>query len=110
MRRRGLALVGLIGIVFTTQGLQAQSVGQEQQIKGALSAAPEDRREGATVMGYNADGELVSLREGTNELICLADQPGDDKFRVACYHKSLEPYMVRGRELRAEGIDGADNR
>jgi hypothetical protein len=87
----------------------AQAVGPEQQIAGALQAAPEDRREGATVMGYTADGDLEVLRNGTNELICLADQPGDDKFRVACYHKSLEAYMVRGRELRAAGIDGAEN-
>ncbi len=81
----------------------------EPQIAGAVQAAPEDRREGATVMGYSSEGELVTLREGTNEIICLADRPGDDKFRVACYHRSLEAYMQRGRELRAEGVTGAEN-
>lgn len=87
----------------------AQEVGAEQQIAGAIQAAPEDRREGAAVMGYSAEGELIVLRDGNNEIVCLADKPGDDKFRVACYHDSLEAYMTRGRELRAEGIDGADN-
>ena len=87
----------------------AQEVGTEQLIAGAIQAAPEDRREGATVKGYSADGELTVLREGSNEIICLADKPGDDKFRAACYHESLEAYMLRGRELRAEGIDGAEN-
>ena len=71
-------------------------------------AAPEDRREGATVMGYTEEGTLTTLREGTNELICLADQLGDERFHVACYHRSLEPYMVRGRELKAEGLDGTE--
>ncbi len=81
----------------------------EAQIAGALAAAPEDRREGAAVFGYDASGALVELRAGSNEMICLADRPGDESFRVACYHRSLEPYMKRGRELRAEGVDGADN-
>lgn len=76
---------------------------EEKQIKAAVSAAPEDIREGAKVLGYNEVGELVTLRKGTNELICLADNPEEEQFHVACYHKDLEPFMKRGRELRAEG-------
>ncbi len=87
----------------------AEQADSEAQITGALQAAPEDRRAGAKVLGYSAEGELMVLREGSNELVCLADKPGDDKFQVACYHQSLEPYMERGRELRAEGIDGPEN-
>lgn len=86
----------------------AEVVSPEAQVAGALMAAPEDRREGATVMGYTEEGTLTTLREGTNELICLADQPGDERFHVACYHRSLEPYMIRGRELKAEGLDGTE--
>ena len=81
----------------------------EAQIAGAVIAAPEDRRENATVMGYDSDGDLVVLREGTNEIVCIADRPGDDQFRVACYHESLEAYTQRGRELRKEGVEGAEN-
>lgn len=80
----------------------------EQQITSAVSAAPEDRRAAATVLGYDADGALVSLRAGTNEIICLADDPKDDRFQVACYHESLEPFMVRGRELRAQGLGSTE--
>lgn len=81
---------------------------KEPQISGAVSAAPEDRRDGATVMGYSDGGDLTVLREGTNELICLADKPGDDRFHATCYHESLEAYMTRGRELRAEGKEGPE--
>jgi hypothetical protein len=81
----------------------------EIQIAGALAAAPEDRRQNATVLGFEPSGRLVELRRGTNELVCVADTPGDETFRVACYHQSLEPYMRRGRELAAEGITGAEN-
>ena len=60
-------------------------------------------------MGYDDSGSLVTIREGSNELTCLADEPGDTRFHVACYHNSLEPYMARGRELRAEGIRGQES-
>ena len=43
------------------------------------------------------------MREGNNEFIVLADNPNQDGFNAACYHKSLEPFMARGRALKAEG-------
>ncbi len=52
------------------------------------------------------DGSLVTIREGENGLICLGDDPADDRWHVACYHEDLEPFMARGRELRAQGITG----
>lgn len=74
------------------------------QIAGAVLAAPEDRRAGAKVLGWDAAGAMVTLREGANELICLADNPKIDGFNVACYHKDLDPFMARGRELTAQGV------
>jgi hypothetical protein len=62
-------------------------------------------RDGAAVLGYTAaGGALVKLREGKNDMICLATDPKVARFHVACYHKSLEPFMARGRELRAGGV------
>lgn len=103
-----------IGILVLIQclpaiGCQAQVKHAEEQIKGAVLPAPEELREGARVYGYAEDGSLVSLREGANALTCLADKPGDEQFHAACYHNALEPYMARGRELRADGIDGQES-
>ena len=75
------------------------------QIKSALLAAPPEKREGCTVYGYSNDTQFVLLRKGTNELICLADDPKAPDFSVACYVKELEPFMQRGRELRKQGIN-----
>jgi hypothetical protein len=75
-----------------------------EQIAAAVQAAPEDRREGARVLGYKTEGALEVLREGSNDLECLADTPGDEKFSVSCYHTALAPYMQRGREMKAEGV------
>ncbi len=72
-------------------------------IATALMAAPKKSRMGCKVIGYNMAGECVTLTEGDNEFICLADNPNQDGFSSACYHKDLEPFMARGRELKSEG-------
>ena len=77
-----------------------------QQIAAAITALPEDLRPGAAVLGYTADGKLTSLREGKNDMICLAPAPSEKNFHSACYHKAMEPFMARGRELRAQGVTG----
>src|ERR1035437_6330792 len=77
------------------------------QIAGAVLAAPMELREGAAVLGYDAQGGRAQIREGKNELICLATDPTKTAFNVACYHKDLEPFMSRGRELLAQKVTGA---
>lgn len=81
----------------------AQIPSTEIQIKTAVLAAPEDKRDGAMVYGYNTKGEFVVLRKGTNEFVCITDDPKASGFNVSCYHKDLEPFMARGRELKAQG-------
>lgn len=75
----------------------------EALIATALMAAPAESRENCTVIGYNMAGDFVTLKEGSNEFICLADDPNKKGFNAACYHKNLEPFMARGRALKAEG-------
>jgi len=77
-----------------------------QQVAAAVLALPEELRDGAAVLGYTTPGKLVSLREGKNDMICLATDPSVADFHVSCYHKSMEPFMARGRELRAQGVKG----
>ena len=81
----------------------AQIPSTEIQIKTAVLAAPEDKRDGAMVYGYNTKAEFVVLRKGTNEFVCITDDPKASGFNVSCYHKDLEPFMARGRELKAQG-------
>ncbi|MGB2760866.1 MAG: hypothetical protein WBC58_12975 [Maribacter stanieri] len=75
----------------------------EDLIATALMAAPAESRATSKVIGYNMAGEFVTLKEGDSEYIVLADDPKKDGFNAACYHKDLEPFMARGRALRAEG-------
>jgi acetyl esterase/lipase len=80
----------------------------QDQIASAVLAAPAELRDGAAVLGYDAQGKLTKLREGKNEMVCLASDPAKTSFSVACYHKDLEPFMARGRELTAQGVKGAE--
>ena len=85
---------------------QGQVLPAAKQIQAAIAAAPVEMRDGAGVWGYNESKKLVKLREAKNDMICLASNPDGKQFHVACYHKLLEPFMARGRELRAQGVKG----
>ena len=94
-------------VVFASITTAADVPSPQVQIAGAVLAAPEELREGAAVLGFDAQGGRVQVREGKNELICLATDPTKTTFSVACYHKDLEPFMARGRELLAQKVTGA---
>ncbi|WP_266205884.1 hypothetical protein [Pontibacter kalidii] len=99
-----MVLLGLFSYAVQAQTKSTKKApAADAQIKAAVLAAPADKREGAAVYGYDASGKFVLLRKGTNELICLADDPAQEGLSVSCYHKDLEPFMARGRELRKAG-------
>ncbi|MDX1544705.1 MAG: hypothetical protein R3214_12245 [Christiangramia sp.] len=106
---KNLILAGFLFVSLTAYS-QSNILPAEIQIKTALLAAPEEERSGAKVYGYNENGEMVVLREGTNNMICIADNPNVEGIQVACYSKKLEPFMARGRELSAEGKSEIEKR
>jgi len=85
---------------------QTKVLPPDVQIQLAVQAAPEALRDGVMVQGYDAKGQLVTLRDGSNGLICMAPDPKAEEFEVSCHSASLEPFFARGRELRAQGITG----
>lgn len=95
-----LAAAGLSPAIAAAQTQRLEALPPAQQIALAVLAAPAGFREASTVLGYRPDGQLVRLRLGDNGIICLADDPKEPRFHVACYHQSLEPFMARGREIR----------
>jgi hypothetical protein len=100
-----LTLASLM-VVLTSIATAADVPSAEVQIAGAVLAAPAELRAGAAVLGFDAQGKRVRIREGSNELICLATDPAKPTFEVDCYHKDLEPFMARGRELLEQKVTG----
>ena len=96
-----IAAIGLIVPVAGAGGQAASHTSPARQIAAAVSPLPQPLQKGARVLGYDASGKLTTLRSGTNDMVCVADDPTGERFHVACYHKSLEPFMARGRELHA---------
>ena len=94
----------VLALFCCAASLSAQDVpSKEVQIATAVLAAPEGLREKAMVYGYSEKGDFVVLRNGSNEMVCLADDPKQPGLSVSCYHKDLEPFMARGRDLKKEG-------
>ena len=96
-------LASLFLISYSVSGQTSTLPTTDVQVKTALLAAPADKRSAATVYGYSSKNEFVVLQKGTNEFICLADDPAQKGLSVSCYHRDLEPFMKRGRELKQEG-------
>lgn len=97
-------------VCFASAIGQSKVPSAESQIKTALYACPEMYRDGAKVLGYDQEGQLITLREGSNAMVCLASDPNRNGISTACYNNSLEPFMSRGRELIAEGKSEAEKR
>ncbi|PTX43521.1 hypothetical protein C8P64_2049 [Christiangramia gaetbulicola] len=107
-----MRVISLFILLIISSFAQAQNeiLPAEIQIKTAVLAAPESKQSGAKVYGYNQQGELVVLRKGSNNLICIADDPEFEGIQVACYSEKLEPFMSRGRELSSQGKSEMEKR
>jgi len=97
-----LSMLLMVSVVCVS-GFSQTAPSKEIQIKTAVLASPEGLREKAMVYGYSDKGEFVVLRQGGNEMVCLADDPAQAGINVSCYQKDLDPFMARGRALKKEG-------
>jgi hypothetical protein len=109
MKTLGVILT-LVPVLVSAQGAKAPAgtqLTEAAQIASAVLPLPKEFRADATVLGYRAGSPtLVMLRRGKGTFTCLASNPALPRFHVACYHNSLEPFMARGRALRAQGVTG----
>jgi hypothetical protein len=103
MAIRALILAGAATLAVAPAVAHAQQRTEGWEVAAAVLPLPDSMRAGARVMIYRGP-DLVEVRPGTNEMICLGDDPSHKGLQVSCYHKSLEPFMAKGRELRAAGI------
>ena len=68
--------IAFVCLTVFSLGLHAQNIPSvEWQLKTAVLALPTSDQGDATVLGYNQQGKLVTLREGSNAFICLGDDP-----------------------------------
>ena len=91
---------------LSAQATPSAAPSADEQMTQAVLPLPAEMRAHASVLGYSPEGKLTLLRNGDGSMTCLANDPHGARFHVACYHRSLEPFMARGRELRTQGVKG----
>ena len=106
----GFMIAILFSILLSTSAIaQApQAPPASWQIAAAVLPLPEVMREHATVLGYAPDLSLVTLRQGSNRMVCTASRPGNEEFDVRCYHESFMPVVRRLRDLHSQGVKQAE--
>lgn len=109
---RSLFAAALLAAPALAPALPAQQVPTAltptQVTAAAVLPLPEEMRAAATVLAWDAAGKVASVvRKGSNGMTCLGPNPTRPQFHVACYADGMEPFMARGRQLRAQGVDEA---
>src|SRR5713101_7179384 len=100
-----VALLSLLAFVcLPTLAQKPEVPPARKQIAAAVLPLPVALRAQATVVGYAPDSRLITLRAGTNGIVCTATRPGDQKFDVRCYQESFMPIVRRMRELFGQGL------
>lgn len=80
-------------------------------VAAAVLPLPEPLRPGATVVRLSRDGQVDTLRTGSNPMVCFADNPSDTLLDVRCYHSTFVPMIYAARRLgpstrNADAMDG----
>lgn len=92
----------------TAASAPATPLTPESAVAAASTPLPPEYRSGATVITTDSTGKTRVVKEGDGDMICLEPDLGAKDFHAACYHRSLDPFMARGRELRGAGVEGGE--
>lgn len=99
------AALTLTASALAASAAMAQTESKDQQIAEAVMAAPEALRAGATVVSYDAKGEPMVLRQGTNNITCTPNAPGGTSYSVSCYGNALRAQRDFQAKEKASGKD-----
>jgi hypothetical protein len=91
----------VLGVLAMSTGAFAQT--PDESIEKALSAAPRQMKEGATVIKWKADNTYDTLKKGTNRLVCYdrSGEPGKQPFAVQCTSIANLERVAQNRKFEA---------
>src|SRR5579863_10383811 len=80
---KSMSLV-VLSVLAASVSISAQT--KDESIDRALAAAPQQMREGATVIKWKPDYTYDTLKKGTNRLVCYdrSGLPGQQPYSVEC--------------------------
>jgi hypothetical protein len=96
MRTKAM-LLGHAALVAYAMGVVAASAQtpptDEKMIASAISAAPAAIGKGASVVAMEADGQMRTLRTGTNAFTCMPDNPATPGHDPMCMDKNAVDWV-----------------
>ena len=99
MKRMVLFVLGALAVATLAP---AQTPAANDEIEKALSAAPRNAKEAATVIKWKADGTYDTLKKGTNKLVCYdRSGPGYQPFSVQCTSLGNLERVAQNRKFEA---------
>jgi len=95
----------IIAITLGTLAVSACAFAQtnEELIDRALTAAPRNMKEGATVVKWKADFTYETIKKGTNKMVCYdrSGEPGRQPFAVQCTSLANLARVAQNRKFEA---------
>src|SRR6478672_950643 len=90
----------LSGLTIATAASALTPQSTAQLISSALTPLPAQLRNGATVVHFvPSPPHMETVRQGSNGITCIADNPVDDRLETMCYRDSFLPVLYRGFEV-----------
>src|SRR3981189_770082 len=92
----------VLGVLAMSTSALAQTAPADA-IERALSAAPRNQKQAATVIKWKADNTYDTLKPGTNRLVCYdrSGDPGQQPFAVQCTSVANIPRVGQNRKFEA---------
>ena len=100
-------LLFVIGITVLSMGY-APDQSYASSVEKAVMPLPASLRESATIVTFDAAWNRKVLRQGTSDLVCVAEAPFMGAQYSVCQHQSAEAFWVFGMQLRAQGKTGKE--
>lgn len=101
-------------IVFSVFAIAPNSYAQSdtELIEQALAAAPRRASADASVVKWSADHIYMTIKEGTNQVVCYsrADQRDRPPFAVQCTSLANLDRVAQNRKFRADSTDAEGER
>lgn len=98
MKRIVLAALGVLAVSSTSFAQMP-----DEAVEKALTAAPRNMKEGATVIKWKADYTYDTLKKGTNKLVCYdrSGEPGQQPFALQCTSLANLDRVAQNRKFEA---------
>lgn len=99
----------LTSLLTAVVGRAAGQLTDRQRADLVVTLLPEPARAGATIVLRRPEGDSIR-RQGQGPFVCISDVSHPGRLSFLCHHRVLDRQLDLERELRRNGVTGADFR